>query len=131
MRAVERVCDALRPVSDSIRDECSPAHIAGASGPQVNIAAVWCLSKALGVDKALAEDFALGFRVCGQLPSSGQWSPDFSPPDVDLDLLIGDGWNAKLAASIEERAWVCSGIGRDPPQVAALVCRRASARTRE
>ena len=104
LRRFEAICTACEPANAQIRAECSPSHIAEAVGPQANIAAIHCLTSVLGMDPALAEDFALGFRVCGHLPSSGNWVPDSSPPEACLDDLLGDGWNAELASSIQVRA---------------------------
>ena len=74
------IFDRLEESSKIIRERCSPAHIREQrAGPDVHVAAIECLCRAMQVDPHMGGDFACGFMNVDDVLASG-WFEPCSPP---------------------------------------------------
>jgi hypothetical protein len=113
---VLRIADDLRPLSEELRAEFAPAHLALMKEPHAHIAWLASTGEAFGGDSRIAFDAALGVEVVGQVPASGAYAPvapdDRNAPGERWDELEHAEWNARLARSTA--AWAAQLRGLPP-----------------
>lgn len=113
------IAASLEPLSESLRAEFAPPHIADMKAPHAHSAWLACISEAFGGDSRIAADATLGVAVVGRVPASGAFSPilpeDRHVPTKRWEELDHSAWNKELALSTARRAAELRSLPADDP----------------